>query len=355
MLPAELPAHVHRKRAKGRIYLYFDTGQVDPKGKRIFVRLPDYGTVEFHRDYAKLKANRERRENPEPGGELLVPALCEAYRKSWRTRKKPLAKSTRQTYEIYLAVIERELDTFPADQVAPRDVLALHQKLYDTPGAANQCVRVFSAMYAWASKPAVGLAPSNPARGIEFYEEGEYEPWPDELLEEALAADDEFVRLAVNLLYYGGQRIGDTAAMPWRKITADYGYMSVKQEKTGEELEIRVHEALRTVLRSRERTLGTIIAKADGTRYSKGQIRVRLQGWAAERGHDVVPHGLRKNAVNGLLEAGCSTAQVSSITGQSLQIVEHYAKKRNRKRLSDGAVLLWEQKRPVKTIENRGK
>jgi hypothetical protein len=55
-----------------------------------------------------------------------------------------------------------------------------------------------------------------------------------------------------------------------------------------------------------------------------------------------VPHGLRKNAVNALLEAGCSAAEAASISGQSLQMVEHYAKQRAQARLADAAVLKWQ-------------
>lgn len=44
-------------------------------------------------------------------------------------------------------------------------------------------------------------------------------------------------------------------------------------------------------------------------------------------GIKTVPHGLRKNAVNALLEAGCTIAEVSAITGQTHQVVEHYAAK----------------------------
>jgi tRNA(Ile2) C34 agmatinyltransferase TiaS len=70
-----------------------------------------------------------------------------------------------------------------------------------------------------------------------------------------------------------------------------------------------------------------------------------MQAWALERGVEVVPHGLRKNAVNALLEAECSTAEVSAITGQSLKMVEHYAKKRNQKRLGGSAILKFDAAR----------
>ena len=67
-----------------------------------------------------------------------------------------------------------------------------------------------------------------------------------------------------------------------------------------------------------------------------------LQAFAAKRGFKVVPHGLRKNAVIALLEAGCSVAEVSAITGQTLQIVEHYAKARSQRRLSRSAIEKWQ-------------
>lgn len=332
-----LPPHVHRKTAKGRTYLYFDTGRKTDAGKPIRVALPAFGEPGFWTAYNACQRDRD---GTALESVLMVPALCDAFRKS--PRFKGRAANTRRSYEIYLRVIEQQLDTFPAADVEPKDVAALQAKLSEKPAAANQCVRVLSAMYAWGKSPAVGLVRHNPASGAELYAGGEHEPWPEWLLEAALEADDLFIRLVVNLLYFSGQRIGDACAMPWRKIGADHDYMEVKQEKTGEELEIRIHARLRTVLRLFSRSLGTVIARPDGAHYSTLHVRNRIKAWAAERGVDVVPHGLRKNAVNGLLEAGCSAAEVSAITGQSLQMVEHYARKRDRKKLSGSAVRKWE-------------
>ena len=57
---------------------------------------------------------------------------------------------------------------------------------------------------------------------------------------------------------------------------------------------------------------------------------------------DFVPHGLRKNAVCALLEAGCTVNEVSSITGQTAQIVEHYAREVNQLKLAEEAIRKWE-------------
>lgn len=60
-------------------------------------------------------------------------------------------------------------------------------------------------------------------------------------------------------------------------------------------------------------------------------------------GQSATVHGLRKNAVNTLLEVGCSVAETAAISGQTLQMVEHYAKQRNQSVLASAAVLKWEQ------------
>ncbi len=63
--------------------------------------------------------------------------------------------------------------------------------------------------------------------------------------------------------------------------------------------------------------------------------------WPIKRA-GLVFHGLRKSAVATLLEAGCTTAEVQAITGQSMQMVEHYAKQVNQKKLAASAILKWE-------------
>ena len=51
----------------------------------------------------------------------------------------------------------------------------------------------------------------------------------------------------------------------------------------------------------------------------------------------IVFHGLPKSA-----EAGCTDAGTVAITGQSRDMVEHYAKQVNQRRLTAAAILKWE-------------
>ena len=79
----------------------------------------------------------------------------------------------------------------------------------------------------------------------------------------------------------------------------------------------------------------------DGFKTSWGDELDRKE-FATLRERQRVFHGLRKSAVCFLLEAGCSDAEVSAITGQSRRMVEHYAKQVNQKKLAAAAVLKWE-------------
>ncbi len=117
------------------------------------------------------------------------------------------------------------------------------------------------------------------------------------------------------------------------------GVIFVRQQKTGKELEIRVHRDLSVELGRTPRKALTILSDAQGRPLKPDTLRDRLQRFAVGHGHKVVPHGLRKNAVNALLEAGCSSAETAAVTGQSLQMVEHYAKCRSTRRLASAAIL----------------
>ncbi|MDF1505783.1 tyrosine-type recombinase/integrase, partial [Roseisolibacter sp. H3M3-2] len=157
---------------------------------------------------------------------------------------------------------------------------------------------------------------------------------------------DAEVRLAVHLLYYTAQRIGDVVSMRWSDVRD--GRIHVVQEKTGTTVEIPLHHALAEELARAPRRALTILAGRGSAPRTRGRLRQLLQAFARDRGFKVVPHGLRKNAVNALLEAGCSAAETAAISGQSLQMVEHYAKLRSQKTLAEGAILKWNARRTGK-------
>ncbi len=83
----------------------------------------------------------------------------------------------------------------------------------------------------------------------------------------------------------------------------------------------------------------------------EGRISVLMAKAAEKAGmkeikdQGLVFHSLRKSAVVFLLEADCTDAEVSAITGQTRQMVEHYSKQVNQRRLASEAILKWERNR----------
>lgn len=331
---ARIIQYVKRTKAKGRFYYYFDTGQMDEKGKRVWKRLPDPKDRSFGATYAALLGHRSRRQNV--ATTLTVRKLVDLYYASPQFNE--LKPATQKIYRIYLAEFVDQLGVAPAEQVERKDIVLMLDKMADRPGAANVVLKSSRACYAWARKRG-HIITNNPFQDVTPFDVGEHQPWPDDMLDKALKADDALVRLATHLLYYTAQRIGDVCRLTWRDMVD--GELVLTQEKTGTTLRIPIHEALASELARHPKSLGCILD--NGRERSRiDRVRKALQTFCIQNGHRIVPHGLRKNAVNALLEAGCSAAETAAISGQSLQMVEHYAKRRSQSRLGKAAILKWQ-------------
>lgn len=342
----QTPPFVKRVRARGRTYYYFDTGRkVD--GKLVWGKLPDLKAPGFGEVYAGFLAGRTRAANKP--AMLTVSALVDRYQRSREFGD--LSESTQKTYNTYLTNVINLIGNAPADEVLGSDVVEIMDKMADRPGAANMTLGVIGSLYAWASSNGRALVKGDPTKGIVGFKKRDYEPWPEALLAAGLSAEDAKVRLAVSLLYFTAQRIGDVAAARWDDIKS--GVLHITQQKTGKMLEIPVHPDLMIALGARPNQDRPLIAREDGGHYSRQSIRSWVQTWAAERNHKVVPHGLRKNAVNALLEAGCTVAETASVSGQSLALVEHYAKRRSNRKLAVKAMAKLQS--PKSEQENIGK
>jgi integrase len=324
--------HTKTVTIRGRAYVYFKTGRKDAKGKAILVRLPQPGTPQFGATYAGLLAAMHRTPTE---ADITVGQLIDKYEDS--PKFKTRAEGTKRIYRIYLDQFRAMLPTAPAGELERKDMAVLLDKKAATPSAANSLLKIVSALYAWGRER--GLVENDPCKDIALHEGGEHEKWPDAAVALGLTADDRRIRLAVHLLLYTAQRIGDVCALRWSNIEGDA--ICLTQQKTGRYLEIPIHKKLRAELATHERTLGTIMAMG-GKPATPAALRRYIQIFASERGHVIVPHGLRKNAVNALLEAGCSVAETAAISGQSLKLVEHYAKGRSQAKLGRAAIARWE-------------
>jgi hypothetical protein len=334
------PLYVHKKVAKGRTYYYFDTGLRDDRGRRLLKRLPDIRAHTFASAYQAAKAARSK--NASDAGTKTFDWLVRLYERSPEFRK--LKPNSQRLYSRHLAYANENFRSkhgfsAPLALLTGERVLILRDKYAETPGKANAILRSLGALFHWASNKGRRYMKDNIATGIELLETGEHQPWPKWLVEEALS--DPAIRLPVALLYFLGQRIGDTVKLGRGNMAG--AAVRLTQDKTGTSLTIAVHKRLAEIIES-DVPKGQLVflLSEKGTPVTESGLRQRIQKWALRHGEKIVPHGLRKNAVNALLESGCSAAEVSAITGQSLQMIEHYAKERDRAELGRSAILKFE-------------
>lgn len=351
-VPPKLPPHVVQVRNKtGRPYLYLMRYRGTPRAEKA-VRLPDDPrTPEFWAEYARAMQLPAKPANPN-----TIEKLVEAWHASpeW----KQLSDKTRIDWTRYCDRIKTSWGALEVRGIEPKNVLTLRDLYAATPASANNLIRCLSSMLAW-SVPR-GWRTNNPCREIKPLKGGDgYAPWSWETIEEAKETLRRDLWWVVALALYTGQREEDVLAMLKTAISGNV--ISVRQEKTGKQLWIPIHRDLKPVieeaLKASPSTCLTILTNTvrrpwtvDGFKSSWGKNKPPRV--IAEK---LVFHGLRKSAVVTLLEAGCTDAEVGSITGQSREMIEYYAKQVNQRRLAASAILRWEnasETRIANTVAN---
>lgn len=333
--------HVKYVRAKGKLYAYFNTGRVKSNGKPIMAALPPPSSVGFYDSYAAMCGARTKRQ----AVSYTIADLAEEYQESTLFKAKPLG--TRKYYTSTLKRIAALLGRFPVADLRRDDIQLVLDNEMAGPGAHNAFLALLGIIYTFARKRQ--KTDLEPTKDFDKLPTGEHAAWPEHVLEAGLEAEHDRTRLAVHLLYFTGQRIGDVMAMRWSDVKD--GKVNVVQQKTGKKLRIPIHRELFGELERTPKAGITIITAQDGKAMTAQIVRKELKAFCAGMGFDLVPHGLRKNAVNSLLEAGCTVAEVASITGQSYRIVEQYAAAVDQERLGSAAILKFENKRgPRKPI-----
>jgi hypothetical protein len=358
-----LPAHVHMVRAKGREYFYF---QAYRGTKREGPRTPLPGCPTLPNGSPNPEwwsAWRRLAGEPESGAQRgTFAALIADYQAApeWAD----LAKSTRADYARYLDVIKNAWGDLRVEAMDSKHVLDLRDAYADVPPpepemqakplaeykdrsvAANNLVAVLSALISWGIPRRWRV--DNPCEHVPKLRGGDpYAPWPMRAIEHfAKHGRPELWRVAAHALYTG-QRQGDVLAMLKSHVAA--GEIRVLQEKTRKALWIPLHRDLMKVQAEMPRSSSThLLTSSHGTPWTKSGFKA---SWQTEmdrrifgpfRRHRLVFHGLRKSAVVFLIEAGCTTSQVAAITGQTLEMIEHYSQQVNQRKLARAAILKWE-------------
>ena len=316
---------------------------------RYWGRLPGQpGSVEFAKAYAAIHVGFDRVE-----ADYVLPgsfaALVRDYTNSAEFRGN-LKPRTQSAYRYDLDVLSRTLGQHQAADIKVNHVLDIRDAYASTPGKANTLIRTMSAMYQWGMvRRGLKVNPANlKAYNVKALKIGEHRPWSPDSLAKYRAGGLPHLVLAMELAIWTGQRQGDLIKMTW----ADIGerVMKVVQEKTSKEVWLPISQPLATVLAAAPRAAETILVSSRGEPWARSNVLAQAIGHDLARlGIKERFHGLRKSTAVVLAEAGCSTKQISAITGQSDQMVSHYSKMADRGRLAKDAIDKLEQHISVST------
>jgi len=345
---APTPHNVHVTTSKGREYASHQRGRGTPSaGPRTKLPWPPYqpnGDPEpsFWEAYRKLEAA------PVVQGpaDKTFAALVQAYLASPEFNEK--AEATKSEYRRYALQIEAMWGDLRVDRLTAAHVLAWRDATRKTPAATNYRIRVLSLLISWSIPR--GYRCDNPCEHVKSLRLGDgWAPWSWEAIEHFRDHAVPPMWWIAAIALYTGQRQSDVFKMTWSTVSG--GMIEVVQQKSGRRrltVWVPIHRELRIILDAMPRTSVMMVTNTRGRHWTKGGFNsswsdqmdcLDLLGGEME---GLVFHGLRKSAVCFLLEAGCSTAEVSSVTGQSLQMVEHYARLMDRRSLAAAAMLKWE-------------
>lgn len=198
---------------------------------------------------------------------------------------------------------------------------------------ANKVKQLVSLIYSWAEEeellPAGFVNPGLKLKKLKARAKP-IEIWSDEEIALYLAACEPFMKTAVLLALHTGQRASDLVDMDWNQYQGRT--IRVRQNKTGEPLDIPCHPALSAHLEIiRTRFGGKIVRAKDGKPTNANSLASAL--YRSIGRIDGMPprslHGLRYAAAGRLEAAGCSVVQISSIVGhRTYQMAMQYARQR---------------------------
>jgi len=198
-----------------------------------------------------------------------------------------------------------------------------------SPGAANKLLRVLKMLMRFALDMDPPMRRDDPTAGLKKLRvpgDG-FRAWEDADIEtfEAAHPVGSRARLALALLLFTAQRRSDVIRMGRQHVRA--GLIAVKQQDSGAALWIPVRRDWRAVLDASPADNLTFLVTATGKPFSAAGFGNWFGECCRAAGLPIGfnAHGLRKAAARRLAEAGCTSKQITAITGhRSLSEVERY-------------------------------
>lgn len=307
------------------------------KGVDTYLPFPPVGP-EFEMAYAAALAGvTEWRENigasrTRPGS---FDALAVSYYRSPTFRG--LRETTKRTYRRIIENFRAKHGARMIRDLRREHVKALIGDMSDRPQAANRLLSLLKIMLDHALDN--GWIMANPATGIKGFSKKTkgFHTWSDAEIAafEERHPEGSRARLALNLLLYTAQRRSDVVLMGWQQINGRT--ISVKQEKTGAELDLFMLPALLTSIRELPRDKPTFLT----TDFGKPFTAAGFGNWFRDRCNEAgLPHcsahGLRKAAARRMAEGGMSGDIIKAVTGHTdLKQVSVYTAAANQTALAE--------------------
>ena len=201
-----LPADVHRVRAKGRFYYYFQPGR-NTKAAAARVALgSDTTAPEFWRKLRDAQGGAQRAPPPKS-----IAALVAAFKASreWEAYE----DATRRDYAFYLDKIEGAWGPLSAAELRPIHVLAFRDTMAGSPGSANHMLSIGKTLFKWGAPREFALI--NPFREVARLRDDDdgHWPWPDWARDHVAAHAPADLARFVYLALATGQRESDVVRM----------------------------------------------------------------------------------------------------------------------------------------------
>ncbi|RWF44246.1 MAG: integrase [Mesorhizobium sp.] len=330
-MPRKLPPFVTREftRHKTRVY-YFRKG----KGPR--TRLPDFGTEGFDEAYqAALIGSPPPRKAVAGAGSLKW--LIDRYRDGSAYRG--LSEATRkQRDNIFKGVTDKAGDA-PYKAVSRKKIVQGREDRAATPAQARNFLDAMRGLFRWALEsdfvsvdPTAGV--KNPLRP----KDGGFEAWTED---DVLAYEKRWPagtkeRVWMHVLLYTGLRRGDAVTIGKQHVRN--GIASLRTEKTGTEVHIRILPALSETLAIGPTGDLAYIVGENGRPLTKESFGNMFRVACNAAGVRKSAHGLRKIGATRAAEAGATMRELEALFGWTGgTMASLYTKTADRKRLAMAA------------------
>jgi integrase len=276
------------------------------------------GSSEFLQSYAEATAPKVL------GGDTLAVVIARYQRSS---EFGDLAKRTRADYLRQIRLIEAEFGDMPIAALEDKRTRGVFLEWRDKLGTASRrqadyAWAVLALILAWAfNRRIISVNPCE--RGGKLYRGSRIDQiWQPADEARFYASAPEQMHLPMNMALWTGQRQGDLLRLPWSGY--DGSFIRLKQSKTGVRVTIPVGAPLRAALdeAAKVKSSPVILVNSYGRPWTSDGFRTSWAKACAAAGIvGLTFHDLRGTAVTRLAVAGCTEAEIATITGHSLRDV----------------------------------